>query len=167
MPSIGPVTTSYPLIINDFDAGCGRGDDHWIHGNNRKTETSAETAVDLETEDEENTCCCCRSSETDDSASDDATEGQSDAEEEEEEEDGDQANDHDNDQVVIDAMGAVIRRRRSPISQCWNVIKKYYGIFQRAVKTLVEHKYFQQGLLGAILINTLSMGIEYHNQVIN
>ncbi|XP_043279954.1 voltage-dependent T-type calcium channel subunit alpha-1G isoform X2 [Venturia canescens] len=35
---------------------------------------------------------------------------------------------------------------------------------QRWVKKLVEHKYFQQGILLAILINTLSMGIEYHNQ---
>ncbi|XP_011497163.1 PREDICTED: voltage-dependent T-type calcium channel subunit alpha-1G [Ceratosolen solmsi marchali] len=31
-------------------------------------------------------------------------------------------------------------------------------------KKLVDHKYFQQGILFAILINTLSMGIEYHNQ---
>ncbi|XP_050464943.1 voltage-dependent T-type calcium channel subunit alpha-1G isoform X6 [Cataglyphis hispanica] len=35
---------------------------------------------------------------------------------------------------------------------------------QRCIKKLVEHKYFQQGILLAILINTLSMGIEYHNQ---
>ncbi|CAK9820055.1 Voltage-dependent T-type calcium channel subunit alpha-1G [Anthophora plagiata] len=35
---------------------------------------------------------------------------------------------------------------------------------RRAIKKLVEHKYFQQGILLAILINTLSMGIEYHNQ---
>ncbi|KAK6624355.1 hypothetical protein RUM44_011214 [Polyplax serrata] len=35
---------------------------------------------------------------------------------------------------------------------------------QRFVKALVEHKYFQQGILLAILFNTLSMGIEYHNQ---
>ncbi|XP_076671262.1 ca[2+]-channel protein alpha[[1]] subunit T isoform X2 [Andrena cerasifolii] len=34
----------------------------------------------------------------------------------------------------------------------------------RSIKKLVEHKYFQQGILVAILINTLSMGIEYHNQ---
>ena len=33
------------------------------------------------------------------------------------------------------------------------------------VKRLVEHKYFQRGILIAILINTLSMGVEYHNQV--
>ncbi|XP_069691068.1 voltage-dependent T-type calcium channel subunit alpha-1G isoform X2 [Periplaneta americana] len=36
--------------------------------------------------------------------------------------------------------------------------------FRRIIKALVEHKYFQQGILLAILINTLSMGIEYHNQ---
>nr|XP_034187863.1 voltage-dependent T-type calcium channel subunit alpha-1G isoform X2 [Osmia lignaria] len=35
---------------------------------------------------------------------------------------------------------------------------------RRSIKKLVEHKYFQQGILLAILINTLSMGIEYHNQ---
>lgn len=38
---------------------------------------------------------------------------------------------------------------------------------RRWIKKLVEHKYFQQGILLAILINTLSMGIEYHNQVIS
>lgn len=35
---------------------------------------------------------------------------------------------------------------------------------RRKIKLLVDHKYFQQGILLAILINTLSMGIEYHNQ---
>lgn len=33
------------------------------------------------------------------------------------------------------------------------------------VKKLVEHRYFRRGILLAILINTLSMGVEYHNQV--
>ena len=32
---------------------------------------------------------------------------------------------------------------------------------------VVEHKIFQRGILIAILFNTLSMGIEYHNQVTN
>lgn len=36
--------------------------------------------------------------------------------------------------------------------------------FRRGVNKIVDHKYFQQGILLAILINTLSMGIEYHNQ---
>lgn len=38
------------------------------------------------------------------------------------------------------------------------------GYVRRYVRMLVEYKYFQQGILLAILINTLSMGIEYHNQ---
>ena len=33
------------------------------------------------------------------------------------------------------------------------------------VSKLVEHRYFQRSILIAILINTLSMGVEYHNQV--
>lgn len=35
---------------------------------------------------------------------------------------------------------------------------------QEHIKKMVENKYFQRGILFAILINTLSMGIEYHNQ---
>jgi hypothetical protein len=48
------------------------------------------------------------------------------------------------------------------ISTCFSSCLR--GI-RRAIQSLVEHKYFQQGILLAILINTLSMGIEYHNQV--
>ena len=40
-----------------------------------------------------------------------------------------------------------------------------FRCLRRYIKKLVEHKWFQQGILFAILINTLSMGIEYHNQV--
>ena len=43
------------------------------------------------------------------------------------------------------------------------IIKK--NQFQKAVKDLVEHKYFSNLVLGAIMCNTFSMGIEYHNQV--
>lgn len=38
--------------------------------------------------------------------------------------------------------------------------------FQQVMKTLVEHRFFQRGILTAILINTLSMSVEYHNQVL-
>lgn len=41
---------------------------------------------------------------------------------------------------------------------------RLFGTLRRYVRMLVEHKYFQQGILLAILINTLSMGIEYHKQ---
>ncbi|KAF5289783.1 hypothetical protein FQA39_LY03700 [Lamprigera yunnana] len=43
-------------------------------------------------------------------------------------------------------------------------ILKMLRCSRRYVKMLVEHKYFQQGILLAILINTLSMGIEFHQQ---
>lgn len=46
----------------------------------------------------------------------------------------------------------------------YKVIDKISSYIRRYVRLLVEHKYFQQGILLAILINTLSMGIEYHNQ---
>lgn len=131
-------------------------------GNNRKTETSGveTTTVEVEMDEDENSGCCCGQSETDDSGS------EAGSDQDQAEEGDDDMDDEANDQVVMDAMGVVIHRRRSHVSRCWTSVKKYYQIFQQSVKRLVEHKYFQQGLLGAILINTLSMGIEYHNQVI-
>lgn len=57
---------------------------------------------------------------------------------------------------------------RSPIYRgCitgYKVISKIFHFIRKYIKRLVDHKYFQQGILLAILINTLSMGIEYHNQ---
>lgn len=44
------------------------------------------------------------------------------------------------------------------------IVSKMLSFVRRYVRRLVEQKYFQQGILLAILINTLSMGIEYHNQ---
>ncbi|GIY52432.1 voltage-dependent T-type calcium channel subunit alpha-1I [Caerostris darwini] len=35
---------------------------------------------------------------------------------------------------------------------------------QARAKALTDHRYFQRGILTAILVNTLSMGVEYHNQ---
>ncbi|XP_073945551.1 ca[2+]-channel protein alpha[[1]] subunit T isoform X2 [Choristoneura fumiferana] len=46
----------------------------------------------------------------------------------------------------------------------WRKISKFFAFLRKHVKNIVNHKYFQQGILLAILINTLSMGIEYHNQ---
>lgn len=43
-------------------------------------------------------------------------------------------------------------------------ILKLFKIFRRKIKKIVDHKIFQHGILLAILINTLSMGIEHHNQ---
>ncbi|XP_050328266.1 uncharacterized protein LOC126758195 isoform X4 [Bactrocera neohumeralis] len=46
----------------------------------------------------------------------------------------------------------------------YRCLMRVCGVMRRYIKLLVEHKYFQQGILLAILINTLSMGIEYHKQ---
>jgi len=47
---------------------------------------------------------------------------------------------------------------------CYKVVSKICHFIRKYIKLMVDHKYFQQGILLAILINTLSMGIEYHNQ---
>lgn len=43
-------------------------------------------------------------------------------------------------------------------------VRRILHLIRKYIKKLVEHKYFQQGILLAILINTLSMGIEHHKQ---
>ncbi|XP_037808576.1 voltage-dependent T-type calcium channel subunit alpha-1G isoform X5 [Lucilia sericata] len=60
------------------------------------------------------------------------------------------------------------RKKRSRLMKiiiaAYRCIMRVCGTGRRYIKRLVEHKYFQQGILLAILINTLSMGIEYHKQ---
>ncbi|KAF5282496.1 hypothetical protein FQR65_LT14266 [Abscondita terminalis] len=58
------------------------------------------------------------------------------------------------------------KRSRFYVGVCMVVkgVLQFFRCLRRYIKALVEHKYFQQGILLAILINTLSMGIEYHQQ---
>ncbi|XP_065095461.1 voltage-dependent T-type calcium channel subunit alpha-1G isoform X3 [Ochlerotatus camptorhynchus] len=60
------------------------------------------------------------------------------------------------------------RKKHSKPYQCvvgmYKIVKNSLHCSRMFIKKIVEHKYFQQGILLAILINTLSMGIEYHNQ---
>lgn len=60
------------------------------------------------------------------------------------------------------------RKKHSKPYQCvvgiYKMVKNSLHCIRMYIKNIVEHKYFQQGILLAILINTLSMGIEYHNQ---
>lgn len=51
-----------------------------------------------------------------------------------------------------------------PVINVWKAFRKITSFSRRYIKVMVDHKYFQQGILLAILINTLSMGIEYHDQ---
>jgi len=51
-----------------------------------------------------------------------------------------------------------VESARAGFAVKWRVLRQY-------VKRFVDHRYFTRGILLAILVNTLSMGIEYHNQV--
>lgn len=67
----------------------------------------------------------------------------------------------------VDALMSTHRKPNkymAPIVHGWRLFSKILSYTRRCVKRLVETKYFQQGILLAILINTLSMGIEYHDQ---
>lgn len=58
------------------------------------------------------------------------------------------------------------KRSRLYVITC-TIIKgiiRFFKLTRKYIKILVNHKYFQQGILLAILVNTLSMGIEYHDQ---
>lgn len=46
-----------------------------------------------------------------------------------------------------------------------NRLAQYWEDFRDRLTRIVDNKYFNRGIMIAILINTLSMGIEYHDQV--
>ncbi|XP_034781997.2 voltage-dependent T-type calcium channel subunit alpha-1H-like isoform X1 [Acipenser ruthenus] len=48
-------------------------------------------------------------------------------------------------------------KEKNKLAQCWD-------LFCQKLNRIVESKYFNRGIMIAILINTLSMGIEYHEQ---
>lgn len=53
------------------------------------------------------------------------------------------------------------RRRRT----CFGCCRDLWKDMRRKLWGIVESKYFSRGIMIAILINTISMGIEHHNQV--
>uniref|UniRef100_A0A8C5RJC3 Voltage-dependent T-type calcium channel subunit alpha-1H n=1 Tax=Laticauda laticaudata TaxID=8630 RepID=A0A8C5RJC3_LATLA len=55
------------------------------------------------------------------------------------------------------------KKKRKPAKER-NRITKLWKAFGNKLKRIVESKYFNRGIMIAILINTLSMGIEYHEQ---
>lgn len=48
---------------------------------------------------------------------------------------------------------------------CFGHCKDIWNDMRRKLWGIVESKYFSRGIMIAILINTISMGIEHHNQV--
>ncbi|XP_027764599.1 voltage-dependent T-type calcium channel subunit alpha-1H-like, partial [Empidonax traillii] len=56
------------------------------------------------------------------------------------------------------------RRRKKKKPKERNKVVQLWKAFGSKLKRIVESKYFNRGIMIAILINTLSMGIEYHEQ---
>lgn len=54
------------------------------------------------------------------------------------------------------------RRKRT----CFRRLRDVWTGMRRKLWGIVESKYFSRGIMIAILINTISMGIEHHNQVL-
>uniref|UniRef100_A0A671YMJ1 Calcium channel, voltage-dependent, T type, alpha 1H subunit a n=1 Tax=Sparus aurata TaxID=8175 RepID=A0A671YMJ1_SPAAU len=55
-------------------------------------------------------------------------------------------------------------RRRRGVREYKNGVCRAWMGFRERLKRIVESKYFNRGIMIAILVNTLSMGIEYHQQ---
>ncbi|NWQ65057.1 CAC1H protein, partial [Neopipo cinnamomea] len=56
------------------------------------------------------------------------------------------------------------RRRKKKKTKERNKVVQLWKAFGSKLRRIVESKYFNRGIMIAILINTLSMGIEYHEQ---
>lgn len=69
------------------------------------------------------------------------------------------------DPQVGDLRGGRGRGRRRGAGDYGNGVVRAFVGFREKLKRIVESKYFNRGIMIAILVNTLSMGIEYHEQV--
>ncbi|KAG7220600.1 hypothetical protein INR49_017956 [Caranx melampygus] len=63
-----------------------------------------------------------------------------------------------------DLRGRRGRSRRRGVVEYKNGAVRAWVDFREKLKRIVESKYFNRGIMIAILVNTLSMGIEYHEQ---
>lgn len=67
----------------------------------------------------------------------------------------------------MDTPGHGSERRRTPrrtASQPGG-LGRLWASFGGKLRRIVDSKYFNRGIMAAILVNTLSMGVEYHEQV--
>ena len=74
--------------------------------------------------------------------------------------DSESENDDDSDPEDSDYDEKPEGKLKSGVRSCFSNVRK-------KIEEIVESKYFMQGILISILINTLSMGIEFHGQVWN
>uniref|UniRef100_A0A1I8GIZ2 Ion_trans domain-containing protein n=1 Tax=Macrostomum lignano TaxID=282301 RepID=A0A1I8GIZ2_9PLAT len=61
-------------------------------------------------------------------------------------------------------LGRLSRAPLGRLRSSGNLLTSFWKTIRRQVKQLIDHRFFQRGILIAILINTMSMGIEFHNQ---
>uniref|UniRef100_A0A8C6US49 Voltage-dependent T-type calcium channel subunit alpha-1H n=1 Tax=Neogobius melanostomus TaxID=47308 RepID=A0A8C6US49_9GOBI len=66
--------------------------------------------------------------------------------------------------INIYLRGVRGRKRRRGVVDYKNGVLQAWRDFREKLKRIVESKYFNRGIMIAILVNTLSMGIEYHQQ---
>ncbi|XP_069566098.1 voltage-dependent T-type calcium channel subunit alpha-1H isoform X1 [Brachyistius frenatus] len=64
----------------------------------------------------------------------------------------------------VDIRGVRSQSRRRGVVEYKNGAVWAWRNFREKLKRIVESKYFNRGIMIAILVNTLSMGIEYHKQ---
>ncbi|KAM9784328.1 voltage-dependent T-type calcium channel subunit alpha-1I-like isoform 1-T1 [Syngnathus typhle] len=74
-----------------------------------------------------------------------------------EDDEGDAVEETDKDEKRLEGAG---KKKRSCLGRC----KDVWDEMRRKLRGIVESKYFSRGIMIAILINTISMGIEHHNQ---
>ncbi|XP_061568549.1 voltage-dependent T-type calcium channel subunit alpha-1I [Cololabis saira] len=67
----------------------------------------------------------------------------------------------DKDESHLEELGDGARKRKR---SCFGCCKDLWNDMRRKLWGIVESKYFSRGIMIAILINTISMGIEHHNQ---
>lgn len=65
----------------------------------------------------------------------------------------------------LEEKGDVEEKKRKKRRTCFGCCKDICIDIRRKLWGIVESKYFSRGIMIAILINTISMGIEHHNQV--
>ncbi|XP_018593847.1 LOW QUALITY PROTEIN: voltage-dependent T-type calcium channel subunit alpha-1I-like [Scleropages formosus] len=86
------------------------------------------------------------------------------SEEEEEEEDAVEETDGEGNHLEDGADEEVDHKKIGKKQTCWGFCKGLWDEMRLKLWGIVESKYFNRGIMIAILINTISMGIEHHDQ---
>uniref|UniRef100_A0A8C7Z5L0 Voltage-dependent T-type calcium channel subunit alpha n=1 Tax=Oryzias sinensis TaxID=183150 RepID=A0A8C7Z5L0_9TELE len=84
---------------------------------------------------------------------------------------GDSANDEENEDDAVNEtdkeenhLEETGDREKKPRRTCFGCCRDLWASVRKKLWGIVESKYFNRGIMIAILINTISMGIEHHNQ---